>query len=68
MHWMTTAQYTFLSDPGRTIKQDLAIPEYTDPEHNQMVPPTIVCEPGLVIYKIHNGYWFFGRPAVEELR
>jgi len=27
-----------------------------------------VLEPGLVIYKIYMGYWFFGRPTVEELR
>ena len=25
-------------------------------------------EPGLCVYKIYNGYWFFGRPTVEELR
>ena len=23
---------------------------------------------GLVIYKIYNGYWFFGRPTLEDLR
>lgn len=28
----------------------------------------IVLEPGLVIYKIYNGYWFLGRPTLEELR
>lgn len=34
-----------------------------------MVPHTIVCAPGLIIiYMIYNGYWFFGRPTVEELR
>jgi hypothetical protein len=27
-----------------------------------------VLEPGLVIYKIYMGYWFFGRPTTEELR
>jgi hypothetical protein len=27
-----------------------------------------VLEPGLLIYKIYMGYWFFGRPTVEELR
>jgi len=32
------------------------------------IPHTIVLEPGLVIYKIHMGYWFLGRPTVEELR
>ena len=25
-------------------------------------------ERGLVIYKIYMGYWFFGRPTMEELR
>jgi hypothetical protein len=38
------------------------------PAHNPMIPHVIVLEPGLVIYKIYNGYWFFGRPTLEELR
>jgi peroxiredoxin len=62
------AEWPFLSDPDRIVQRDLDIAEYTDPEHDQMVPHTIVCEPGLIIYKIYNGYWFFGRPTVEELR
>ncbi len=33
-----------------------------------MIPHTLVLEPGLRVYKIYNGYWFFGRPTVEELR
>ena len=33
-----------------------------------MIPHVIVLEPGLVIFKIYNGYWFFGRPTIEELR
>jgi len=33
-----------------------------------MIPHVIVLEPGLVVYKIYNGYWFFGRPTLEELR
>jgi peroxiredoxin len=62
------AHWPFLSDPRRTIQKDLDIAEYTDPEHNPMIPTTIVLEPGLVIHKIYIGYWFFGRPTVEELR
>jgi peroxiredoxin len=62
------AQWTFLSDPGRTLQKDLDITEYTDPDHSPMIPHTLVLEPGLRIYKIYNGYWFFGRPTVEELR
>src|ERR1043165_2494001 len=52
------AHWPFLSDQGRKIQKDLDIAEYTDPLHNPMIPHTIVLEPGLVIYKIYNGYWF----------
>jgi peroxiredoxin len=62
------AHWTFLSDPGRKVQRDLDIAEYTDPDHNPMIPHTLVLEPGLRVYKIYNGYWFFGRPTVEELR
>ena len=62
------AGWTFLSDPGRKVQKDLHIAEYTDPDHNPMIPHTLVLEPGLRVDKIYNGYWFFGRPTVEELR
>jgi peroxiredoxin len=62
------AHWPFLSDPRRTVQKDLDIAEYTDPQHNPMIPHTIVLEPGLVVFKIYNGYWFFGRPTIEELR
>jgi peroxiredoxin len=62
------AHWTFLSDPGRKLQKDLDIAEYTDPHHDPMIPHTLVLEPGLRVYKIYNGYWFFGRPTVEELR
>jgi peroxiredoxin len=61
------APWTFLSDPDRKIQQDLAIQEYTDPEHNPMIPHTLVLLPGLVIFSIYNGYWFWGRPSVVDL-
>jgi peroxiredoxin len=62
------AHWPFLSDSRRVIQKDLDIAEYTDPVHNPMIPHVIVLEPKLVIYKIYNGYWFFGRPTVEDLR
>jgi len=62
------ADWTFLSDPGRKVQKDLDIAEYTDPDHNPMIPHTLIIEPELRVYKIYNGYWFFGRPTVEELR
>lgn len=33
-----------------------------------MIPHVIVLEHGLVIHNIYNGYWFFGRPTMEDLR
>jgi peroxiredoxin len=62
------AHWPFLSDPGRLVQKDLDIAEYTDPLHNPMIPHVIVLEPGLVIYKIYMGYWFWGRPTMEDLR
>src|SRR5271167_4169937 len=62
------AHWPFLSDPRRIVQKDLDIAEYTDPAHNPMIPHTVVLEPGLVIYKIYNGYWFWGRPTLEDLR
>ncbi|HEX4204293.1 MAG TPA: redoxin domain-containing protein [Ktedonobacteraceae bacterium] len=61
------AQWTFLSDTQRKVQQDLQIQEYTDPTHNPMIPHTLVLEPGLVVYKIYNGYWFWGRPSADDL-
>ena len=61
------APWTFLSDPGRTVQQDLDIAEYTDPDNNPMIPYTLVLKPGLVVHSIYNGYWFWGRPSVVDL-
>src|SRR5262249_61510715 len=47
--------------------KDLDIQEYTDPENDPMIPHTLVLEPGLVVYSIYNGYWFWGRPSVVDL-
>jgi len=62
------AHWPFLSDTRRVAQKDLDIAEYTDSDHNPMIPHTVVLEPGLIIYKIYMGYWFFGRPTVEDLR
>jgi peroxiredoxin len=61
------AQWAFLSDPGRVVQKDLDIQEYTDPMNDPMIPHTLVLEPGLVVHKIYNGYWFWGRPSVYDL-
>lgn len=61
------AEWPFLSDPERVVQRDLDIQEFTDP-HDPMIPHTFVLEPGLVIFRIYNGYWYWGRPSMHELR
>jgi peroxiredoxin len=61
------ASWPFLSDPGRIVQRDLDIAEYTDPDNNPMIPHTLVLKPGLVVHSIYNGYWFWGRPSVDDL-
>ncbi len=41
------AHWPFLSDAGRIVQKDLDIAEYTDPDHNPMIPHVIVLEPVL---------------------
>lgn len=49
------------------MQRDLDIAEYTDGGHNAQIPYTLVLGPELVVDKIYNGYWFWGRPSTEEL-
>ncbi|MFL5994272.1 MAG: redoxin domain-containing protein [Streptomyces sp.] len=61
------AQWPFLSDPERTVQRALDIQEYTDPEHDPMIPHTLVLKPGLIVHSLYNGYWFWGRPSPYDL-
>lgn len=61
------AHWPFLHDEERIILNDLDIGEYTDEHNKPMIPHTFVLEPGLKIYKIYNGYWYWGRPSTAEL-
>ena len=62
------AGWTFLSDEQRIVQEDLDIQEYTDPQHDPMIPHTVLLKPELEVHKVYNGYWYFGRPTPEELR
>src|SRR3954463_14955767 len=63
----TGAWWTFLSDGDFEVQRALEIDEYTDPHHPATVPHTLVLAPGLVIDRVHCGYWFWGRPSTEQL-
>ena len=61
------ADWIFLSDEEKRIQRDFAIEEYTDTKRRPMIPHSLVLEPGLKLYKVYNGYWFWGRPTPHEL-
>ncbi len=63
------ADYPFLIDADRKLINELDIVDTTDPKHSPIpIPYTFVLDRTREIYKIYNGWWFVGRPTVEELR
>jgi cold shock CspA family protein/peroxiredoxin len=63
------AAFPFLSDQDRVAINQLGIVDNTDGEYpNVAIPHTFCLAPDLTIHKIYNGWWFVGRPTVEELR
>ena len=64
----TGAHWTFLADEALEVQRHFDINEYTDTHHdNAGVPHTLILSPGLVLEKVHVGYWFWGRPGPEQL-
>lgn len=64
-----SATFPFLSDEEKKIITELDIVDSSDPVHSPVaIPYTFVLDRDRMIYKIYNGWWFIGRPTVEELR
>ena len=63
------AEWPFLIDADRQLIDELDIVDNTDPAHSPIpIPYTFVLDGNCELYKIYNGWWFVGRPTVEELR
>ncbi|MDA0161671.1 redoxin domain-containing protein [Solirubrobacter ginsenosidimutans] len=62
------ARWTFLSDADRSVQAQLGLRETTDTVHDPYVPAVFTLFPDLTIHNAYNGYWFWGRPTLEELR
>jgi hypothetical protein len=60
-HW------TFLADVDLQVRSILGIEEYVDDHHVASVPHTVVLAPGLKIFKVYVGFWFWGRPSIYDL-
>jgi peroxiredoxin len=62
------ARWTFLSDPDRRVQAALALRETTDTVNDPYVPAVFTLSGNLTIHRAYDGYWFWGRPTMEELR
>jgi peroxiredoxin len=62
------ASFAFLSDHDRAAITALDIVEVGTPHGDVAVPYSFCLGPDLGIHRVYNGWWFVGRPTVEELR
>ncbi|MBI1879265.1 MAG: redoxin domain-containing protein [Chloroflexi bacterium] len=63
------AQWHFLSDEKREVIKQINILDETEGEYAYVAQPyTFVLRPDLTIYKIYNGWFYVGRPTLDELR
>jgi peroxiredoxin len=62
------AQFSFLSDQGRKVVQQLDMTETSKSRGVTTIPYTFSLMPDLTVHNIYCGYWFVGRPTLDELR
>jgi len=63
------AKWTFFSDRERTVIKQVGVPDETEGEYPyRSLPFTFILNPDLSIYKVYNGWFYVGRPTLEELR
>ncbi len=62
------ARFTFLSDVDRGWIDRLGLREGTDTLHDPYRSAAFTLFPDLTIHRAYNGYWYWGRATMEELR
>jgi peroxiredoxin len=62
------AQFHFLSDQERKVVRQLDMTETSKSRGVTAIPYTFSLMPDLTVYNIYCGYWFVGRPTLDELR
>jgi peroxiredoxin len=62
------ARFTFLCDADRSWLDRLGLRENTDTIHNPYRPAAFTLFPDRTIHRSYNGYWYWGRATMEELR
>lgn len=62
------AKYTFLSDQERKVVTMLDMTETSKTQGVTAMPHTFSLLPDLTIHNLYNGYWYLGRPTLDEVR
>jgi peroxiredoxin len=62
------ARFLFLSDGDRVWLDRLGLRETTDTVHHPYRPAAFTLFPDLRIHAAYNGYWYWGRATMEEIR
>jgi peroxiredoxin len=62
------ARFLFLSDGERRWLDRLGLRESTDTVHHPYRPAAFTLYPDLRIHAAYNGYWYWGRATMEEIR
>ena len=63
------ALWAFLSDHERKLLHELDLADESEHRFGPVfIPYTFVLEGDRTIHGVYNGWWFVGRPTVEEIR
>lgn len=62
------AEFPFLSDRERAAVQQLEMTETSKSRGVTAMPYTFSLMPDLTVHNIYCGYWYLGRPTLDELR
>ena len=62
------AEFPFLSDHDRKVVQALDMTETSKSRGVTAIPYTFSLMPDLTVHNVYCGYWYVGRPTLDELR
>ena len=62
------AEFPFLSDHDRKVVQGLDMTETSKTRGVTAIPYTFSLMPDLTVHNLYCGYWYVGRPTLDELR
>ncbi len=62
------ARFVFMSDADRRWLRRLDLLEESDTVHHPYRPTAFTLFPDLTIHARYDGYWYWGRPTLEDLR